>query len=175
MKSPTILKNKKSKKPLFITTNRFEVLSQNDDDVFAATPQATTSNEVIPDELIKPPPPIFVKGVLEYKDLCNEISQLIGKDKFFSKSSTNQLKIQTASPEAYRLLVYYLKKNNAQFYTYQLTQDKPIKVVIRNIHPSTDINEIKKELTELSFVVIQVTNVLHKTTKLPLPLFFVDF
>ncbi|KAL4121498.1 hypothetical protein QTP88_013998 [Uroleucon formosanum] len=116
----------------------------------------------------------LIKSVLEFKDLCNEISKLIGKDKFFCKSSTDQLKIQTATPEAYRLLVHYLKSNNAQYHTYQLTQDKPIRVVIRNIHPSTDINGIKKELTELSFVVIQVTNVLHKTTKLPLPLFFVD-
>uniref|UniRef100_A0A2S2R8S1 Nucleic-acid-binding protein n=1 Tax=Sipha flava TaxID=143950 RepID=A0A2S2R8S1_9HEMI len=174
MKSPTLPKNKKPKKPLFITTNRFEVLSQNDDEVFATTPQAIIPNEVIPDELIKPPPPIFVRGVLEFKDLCNEISELIGNDKFFCKSSTDQLKIQTATPEAYRLLIHYLKNNNAQFHTYQLTQDKPIRVVIRNIHPSTDINEIKKELTELSFAVKQVTNVLHKTTKLPLPLFFVD-
>ncbi|KAL4121294.1 hypothetical protein QTP88_013837 [Uroleucon formosanum] len=174
MNSPTLPKNKKPKKPLFITANRFEVLSQNDDEVFAATPQETISNEVIQEELIKPPSPIFLRGVLEFKDLCNEISKLIGKDKFFCKSSTDQLKIQTATPEAYRLLVHYLKNNNAQYHTYQLTQDKPIRVVIRNIHPSTDINEIKKELTELSFVVIQVTNVLHKTTKLPLPLFFVD-
>jgi hypothetical protein len=86
----------------------------------------------------------------------------------------DKLKIQTATPEAYRLLVNYLKNSNAQFHTYQLTLDKPTRVVIRNIHPSTDVNEIKNELTELSFVVKQVTNVLHKTTKLPLPLFFVD-
>jgi hypothetical protein len=141
---------------------------------FTTTPQAAIPNEVIPDELIKPPPPIFVRGVLEFKDLRNEISELIGKDKFFCKSSMDQLKIQTATPEAYRLLVNYLKNSNAQFHTYQLTQDKPIRVVIRNIHPSTEVNEIKNELTELSFVVKQVTNVLHKTTKLPLPLFLVD-
>jgi len=41
MKSPTLPKNKKPKKPLFITTNRFEVLSQNDDEVFATTPYLT--------------------------------------------------------------------------------------------------------------------------------------
>lgn len=65
-------KTKNQKKPLFITTNRFEVLSQNDDEVFATTPQAAIPNEVIPGELIKPPPPIFVRDVLEFKDLCNE-------------------------------------------------------------------------------------------------------
>jgi hypothetical protein len=118
MKSPTLPQNKKIKKRLFITTNRFKVLSQNHDDIFAATPNATISNEVIPDELIKPPLPIFVRGVLEFKDLCNEISKLIGKYKFFCKSSTDQLKIQTATPEAYKLLVHYLKNNNARFNTY---------------------------------------------------------
>jgi hypothetical protein len=89
MKSTTLSKNKKSKKPLFITTNRFEVLSQNDDKVFAATPKATISNKIILDELIKSPPLIFVRCVLEFKDHCNEINKLIGKDKFFCKSSTD--------------------------------------------------------------------------------------
>lgn len=31
---------------------------------------------------------------------------------------------------------------------YQLTVDKPIEVVIRNIHLSTDINDAKKESTD---------------------------
>lgn len=151
----------KSEKPLFSTTNRFGVQSQNDNEVFVATPQATTSNEVISAELIKPPPPIFVRGVLEFKDLYWKICKVIDKDKFLCKSSTDRLKIHTATPEAYWLLVHNLKSNNTQFHTYQLTEDKPIRVVMTNIQLSTDINEIKKVLTELPGLSFFRKNVVH--------------
>lgn len=56
-------------------------------------------------------------------------------------------------------------------FPHQLTGDEPIRAVIRNIHLSTDVNVIKKLLTDLSFSVKQVTNVSYKTTKFSLPLF----
>jgi hypothetical protein len=62
---------------------------------------------------------------------------LIGMDNFFCKSSADRLKIQTANPDSYRTLVRYLKEQNAEFHTYQLKEDKPIRVVIRNLHPTT--------------------------------------
>ncbi|KAL4153991.1 hypothetical protein QTP88_001824 [Uroleucon formosanum] len=174
--SPTshTTKTKKRAKPPFITANRFQVLSPNDAEVFSfpeQTEKQTTTQEEISS---KPPPPIFMRGITEYNRLCLEFSQLIGKENFYCKSSTDQLKIQTASPEAYRILVHYLKNNDALFHTFQLNQNKPIRAVIRNIHSSTTVDEIKKELTDLSFEVLQITQVLHKTTKLPLPLFFVN-
>jgi hypothetical protein len=95
-------------------------------------------------------------------------------DKFFCKASTDRLKIQTAYPESYRALVRYLKDQDAQFHTYQLREDKSIRVVLRNLHPSTDVNKINEELELRLFEVRNVTNVLHKVTKNPLPLFFVD-
>ncbi|KAL4104083.1 hypothetical protein QTP88_019396 [Uroleucon formosanum] len=174
--SPTshTTKTNKRAKPPFITANRFQVLSPNDAEVFSfpeQTEKQTTTQEEISS---KPPPPIFMRGITEYNRLCLEFSQLIGKENFYCKSSADQLKIQTASPEAYRILVHHLKNNDALFHTFQLNQDKPIRAVIRNIHSSTTVDEIKKELTDLSFEVLQITQVLHKTTKLPLPLFFVD-
>jgi len=47
-------------------------------------------------------------------------------------------------------------------------------VVIRNLHPSTSTELIKSELKLRLFEVRQVTNVLRKINKHPLPLFFVD-
>ncbi|VVC37485.1 Pre-C2HC domain,Zinc finger, CCHC-type [Cinara cedri] len=55
-----------------------------------------------------------------------------------------------------------------------LKEDKPIRVVIRNLHPSTSTELIKTELELGLFEVRQVTSVLHKIDKHPLPLFFVD-
>lgn len=166
--------NKKIKK-LFKTANRFDILSQNDEPITNSTlSQNNVPNNERTNDVFKPPPPIFVRGVINYLEVCKEINELIGMDNFFCKASTDRLKIQTANPESYRALVHYLKDQDAQFHTYQLREDKPIRVVLRNLHPSTDVNIIKEELGLRMFEVRNVTNVLHKVTKNPLPLFFVD-
>lgn len=128
-------------------------------------------NEVIH---IKPPPPIFMKGILDFPNFCSVLIELIGVDNFFCKSAGDRLKIQTANPDSYRILIRYLKESNAEYHTYQLREDKPLRVVIHNIHQSTPTQLIKSELETRCFEVRQVSNLLHKTTKCPLPLFFVD-
>ncbi|KAL4132327.1 hypothetical protein QTP88_009498 [Uroleucon formosanum] len=120
------------------------------------------------------PPPIFVKGVICFTDLCSELIELIGVDNFSCKSSTDRLKILTTNPASYRTLIHFLKDQKAEYHTYQLKEDKPTRVVIRNLHPSTSTELIKTELELRLFEVRQVTNVLHKINKHPLPLFFVD-
>ncbi|KAL4096787.1 hypothetical protein QTP88_021671 [Uroleucon formosanum] len=166
------------KKKIFVTRNRFEVFAQ--DDSFE-----TNTNENIPNShqtntntdantFTKPPPPIFVKGVEDYPELCTTLIELIGVDNFMYKSTTNSLKIQTTDPSAYRALIQFLKTEKAEYHTYQLNEDKPLRVVIRNLHSSTPLTLIKEELEVRCFEVRQVTNVLHKVNKNPLPLFFID-
>jgi len=65
------------------------------------------------DVTLKPSPPILMNSVLEFTKLCKGLSKIIGKHSFFCKSSNDNLKIQTANPEAYRTFVRYLKNNNA--------------------------------------------------------------
>jgi len=124
-------------------------------------------------DTIKPPPPIFVRGVVDFTGVCTKLVNLIGADNFFCKSSADHLKIQTSNPESYKVIVRHLNDENAEYHTYQLKEDKPIRVVIRNLHPSTQTVLIK-ELEVRLFEVRRVTNVLHRTSKLQLPLFFVD-
>jgi len=171
-KSPDPTSNNKNYKKLFITANRYEVLTPTEpanpiipdsNEASCSSPELNTCNQ------IKLPPPIFVKGIINFSELCEALIEIIGVNNFYCKSSSDRLKIQTAIPEAYRFLVHFLKEKNAQFHTYQLKEDKPTRVVIRNIHPSTST-----ELEHRLFEVRQITNVLHKTTKRPLPLFFVD-
>lgn len=42
------------------------------------------------------------------------------------------------------------------------------------MHPSTDINEIKKEIEVLNHKVIRITNILNNRTKRPLLLFYIE-
>ncbi|KAL4090786.1 hypothetical protein QTP88_025561 [Uroleucon formosanum] len=169
---PTINKNKK----LFITKNRYEPLQAESQITQNSTTDTQKSISETPNYVnpIKPPPPIFVKGIVNFPDLCAALIEKIGVDNFFCKSSTYSLKIQTANPDAYRTLVHFLRDQNAQFHTYQLREDKPTRVVLRNLHSSTSTELIKSELELRLFEVRKVTNVLHKTSKSPLPLFFVN-
>lgn len=80
----------------------------------------------------------------------------------------------TAKPESYRTLVHFLRTPKAEFHTFQLKEDKPIRVVIRNSHPTTPTDLIKSELKTCLFEVRQVSSVLHKISKIPLLLLFVD-
>jgi hypothetical protein len=111
---------------------------------------------------------------INFLDLSKALIELLGVDNFFCIASADHLKIQTANPESYRSLIHFLKDEGAEFHTYQLKEDKPLRVVIPNVHPTTDSDTIKDELEIRLFHVRCVTNVLHKVTKAPLPLFFVD-
>lgn len=112
---------------------------------------AVPSPEIEPEVIAKPPPPIFIKDVHDFPALCTELIDLIGVDNFHCKSTTDRLKVQTANPESYRKLVHFLRKEKAEFHTYQLSEDKSTRVVIRNLHPSTPTNLIKTEL-EMRFL-----------------------
>jgi len=85
------------------------------------------------------PPPIFVKGVIDFLQLRNSFNEEIGPTSFLCKSTSNYLKIQTNNPnnpDNYRKLIHFLKGIDAQFHTHQLQADKPLRIVIRNLHPS---------------------------------------
>ncbi|KAL4084985.1 hypothetical protein QTP88_027838 [Uroleucon formosanum] len=165
------------KKKLFSSRNRYEVFSSIEQlPNHSAEDAQTACTESVANPIIKPiiPPPIFIRGVADFPSLCTELIDLIGVDNFHCKSTTDRLKIQIANPESYRAFVQFLRKENAEFHTYQLQEDKPIRVVIRNIHPTTPCKLIKEELVLRLFEVRQVTPVFHRLNKTPLPLFFVD-
>lgn len=176
--SPMIpLNNSTKKNKLFITSNRYSVLADttvdNDD-------QSETFNQELSDTTIHTPakeslpPPIFIKGVLNFSDLLSEFTNLIGPNSFVCKSTSTHLKVQATKPDDYRTLIRFLKDNDASFHTYQLQSEKAYRVVIRNLHPSTSISEISTAIKEIGFPVRQVTNIKHYQTKNALPMFFVD-
>jgi len=113
------LNTKKNKKKLFVSVNRFNVLTSND--CTNALPDnsdnSTVDNPIIIYQ-IKPPPPIFVKGIINFSDLCSSLIELIGVNNFFCKSLSECLKIQTANPASYRALIHFLKEEDAQFHKF---------------------------------------------------------
>lgn len=120
-------------------------------------------------------PPVYIHGVINYQEMMSNILTVLTEGEYYCKSLANNLiKINPKSIEAYRSLVKHCCSQGIVFHTYQAKEDKPYRVVIRNIHHSVQTNEIKAELETLGFKVRNVTNILRRVTKDPLNLFFVD-
>lgn len=152
----------------FSSHNKFSVLPQNED----MDMETNEANEIVS----KLPPPIFIKTRIQnYRQFCEKIKNIKEPtDDFTCKSSTESIKINTTSPNAYRSIIKYLKDAKAEFFTYQLKENKPYCFVITNQHPTTSPDYIKEELEKEGYQLRNVTNALHRVSKIKLPLFFVD-
>lgn len=90
----------------------------------------------------------------------------IEKDQYAMKIlKTNQVRIQPCSAVKYHPIMEALKQKGSQGYIYQCKSDKKFKVVLKNMHSSTDINEIKAEIEAQNHKVIKITNILEAKTK----------
>ena len=151
------------------TYNKFAILESTDDAmdvVETATNQHTQKDP--------PPPPIFIDDVIDIQKMIKSIEKDIKKEDYILKTKNNQVKILPVNPDCYRKLTKLLKTLNANFHTYQLKQERPFRVVLRNIHHSANLDELKFELLNYGHEVMNISNIRHRITKNPLSLFFID-
>jgi hypothetical protein len=121
------------------------------------------------------PPPIFIHGVINYGAMINQIRNIVEDEQYSTKSlSNNVIKINCVTPETYRTFIRYLKENDIYYHTYQLKEERAYRIVIKHLHHSTDIEEIRQELLELGHKARNILNAHHRITKEPLNLFFID-
>ena len=151
------------------THNRFAILESTNDAMETAGSPPNHHSQRRP-----PPPPIFINDVIDIQTMTKSLERDISKEDYNLKITNNQVKILPTNPEVYRKLTKTLRALNANFHTYQLKEERPFRVVLRNIHHSADIDELKTELSKLGHEVINVSNIRHRVTKDPLSLFFID-
>ncbi|KAL4104827.1 hypothetical protein QTP88_020103 [Uroleucon formosanum] len=156
----------------FASQNRFAIFPDPVDET-EKMEQDSDLNEPLSTQ-IKPPPLIFIRTVKDYKAFCDSIKEITKGEPFSCKSCINGIKLSTSSADSYRTVIKFLQSNKADFHTFQLKEDRAFRVVIRNLHHSTPISEIKNELIALGHTPRNITNVLQRITKQPLPLFFID-
>jgi hypothetical protein len=75
--TPPSLPPSTQKNKLFRTTNRFEAHAQNENKNKPEDPLDDKMPEHDVEQLIKSPPPIDIKGVLDFQGLCTELIILI--------------------------------------------------------------------------------------------------
>ena len=121
------------------------------------------------------PPPIFIHGVINYGAMINRIRNIAEDEQYSTKSlSNNVIKINCVTPETYRNLIRYLKENNIYYHTYQLKEERAYRIVIKHLHHSTDVEDIRQELLELGHKARNIINAQRRINKEPLNLFFID-
>lgn len=157
--------------PQFTHSNRYAPLA-------TSTPNEGTVGETNyrqKQQKIPKPPPIFVQGVANYQQMVDSITPIIEKEQYTTKCMPgNNIKINVHSPDTYRKLVRHFQENKVVFHTYQIKQERAYRVVIRHLHPTIPTNLIIEELALHNHKVRNIINVKHRTTKEPLPLFFLD-
>jgi len=184
-KQKTVTNANQNRFNFFATPNRFSPIMPEENNCsnkfdqsahdMESQPLGNVDNQPNEPVIITRPPPIYLRDVIDYFGLQNQLKELIGTENFFCKSSQHSLKIQTSIPDAYRTVIKFLKEQpNAKYHTYQLQEDKPLRIVLRGLHSSTVCDEIKNALEEIGFSIKQVVNVRHRILKTNLPLFFVD-
>ena len=85
----------------------------------------------------------------------------------------DQVRIQPTEGSVYYTIVKALMEKNTEFHTYKPKQERSFRVVLKNTHPSTDLNEVKQSLTDKGHVVANIWNVQQRVTNKPLPMHFI--
>jgi len=116
------------------TTNSIEGLEEELDD----------KNNIRMEKIAKPSL-IFVARVNNFSLLLQFLKE-IATDGHEIKIMNEQIKIQPKSSIAYVNIVKELKSKNMDFYTYKLKQEKSFKVVLKHIHATANVDDIKKEM-----------------------------
>jgi len=66
------------------------------------------------------------------------------------------------------------EENFVHHYTYQVKAERAYRIVIRHLHQSVPLEDIKEELQNEGQTLRNIMNIKHKQTKDPLPLFFIE-
>jgi len=107
--------------------------------------------------------------------MIKSLTGVAAEEQFLTKSlANNVIKLVCTTPETYRAIIKHCKEQDIYYHTYQLKEDRAFRVVIKHLHHTTDLDDIKKELHILGHDLSDIINVKHRQTKEPLNIFFID-
>lgn len=166
--SPQKLKTAKQTKLNYwlSNSNQFDVLSVDENE--SEIPNISKT------EKFPKPPPIFVDKVDNIHPLLALLDESTPNNYEVKVISSNRIKIQPKNAQSFTEIVKQLESKNTEFHTYKPKSERSFKVILRNMHPSVDPEEIKSELKELGHTATNVWNMKHSQTKKAVPMFVVE-
>lgn len=161
-KKPHIADNE----PSTSKANRYAELSNDDDNQCKEIPAGVETSK---------PPPLFVPDVNDVLDMLDNLSKIIPRNQMRYKSlRNNEVKLMIDNVESYRKLTKHLEKSKISFHTYQIRSERSYRVVLKGIHYSVPVEDIKADLLLLGYGVRNVYNIKTRINKQPLSMFYVD-
>lgn len=120
------------------------------------------------------PPPLFIDGVKNIQPLLKLLEEIAKGEYEIKVLRGDKVKIQSKSADSYSTIYKELKAKDTEFYSYQPKQDRSFRVVLKNLHPSTDKEDIKIAIEELHHKVINVWNIQNSRTKQALSMWNIE-
>lgn len=120
------------------------------------------------------PPPLFIDKVSNIQPLTKMLESVASGDYELKILQGERVKIQATSSESYSTIYKELKSRNTEFFTYQAKQERSFRVVLKHMHPTTDIEELKHALEKQHHKPTNIWNIKSSKTKQPLPIFYID-
>lgn len=84
------------------------------------------------------------------------------------------VQIQPRTSDIYTVLIKDLKLKNTEFHMYKLKQERSYRVVLKNMHAATNLDNLKTAIEKQGHCVVNIWNTKQKFTKKPLSTFFVN-
>jgi len=122
------------------------------------------------------PPPIFLYGITDVRKLSEALKEAIDSTSFYFKIITKtQLRVNANTPEVYKKIMDFIRSRNLIGHTFTQKDQRPFRIVIRNLHHSTPTEEIQKVLEDSGHTVRgPIINARYGPDKKPTSTFFVN-
>ncbi|GFT94709.1 nucleic-acid-binding protein from transposon X-element [Trichonephila clavipes] len=118
----------------------------------------------------RPPPPITIDNVEQSAKLLKKLQELTGQ-KLQGRVIGRGLRVYPETPAAYHQIRNLIDQEKLEAYTYELNENKEIKVVIRGMPVDMPIQEIMEDLENLFIKPSECKVMINRKTQLPMPLF----
>lgn len=154
------------------TNNRFSSLPS---DEVEQDNQNTTVSFGKPKRPSKPPP-IFLYGIMDLKQLTNCLDEVANHTEYTYKIVTkDELIISTPTAESYKKIISHIRSKGLIGHTFTRKEDRSKKNVIKNLHHTTALEEIIKAVEDTGNKLRgEIVNVTKRGTKDPCNVFFVN-
>lgn len=123
-------------------------------------------------EILKPKP-LFIDSD-NINDLLQIVDTVASGHYTYKLQGKTQIRFMPASTKIYTLVAKLLEQKKISFHTYQLSSNRCFRVVLRGMHHTACLDDIKFELDERGHNVLRIHNIKHRLTKEPLNMFFID-
>ncbi|GJQ87700.1 hypothetical protein Trydic_g22025 [Trypoxylus dichotomus] len=118
-------------------------------------------------------PPVVLRDKARWMRVNAEIQQLGVKIVKVVNAQVG-IRIQPATASDYRRLVEIVTSLGVPFHSYQLTEEKPLKIVLRGLPEEISDEEIREDLAQQGFATATVKRMTVGPNKRPIPLVFVQ-